>query len=92
MQKNWYRLDTAALIFPAIARRDWSNGFRLSMTLTEEVDPAILQKAAEEMRSRFPSFFVGLHKGFFWYYLEESSRGFLCGRLRRCCDRIIKHI
>ena len=75
MQKKWYRLDTAALIFPAIARRDWSNGFRLSMTLTEEVDPVILQKAAEEMPARFPSFFVGLHKGFFWYYLEESFKG-----------------
>ena len=75
MQKNWYRLDTAALIFPAIARRDWSNGFRLSITLTEEVRPSLLQKAAEEMRARFPSFFVGLHKGFFWYYLEESSQG-----------------
>ena len=72
MQKNWYRLDTAALIFPAIARRDWSNGFRLSATLTEDVDPALLQKAADEMKERFPSFFVGLRKGFFWYYLEES--------------------
>ncbi len=75
MQKNWYRLDTAALIFPAIARRDWSNGFRLSATLTEEVDPALLQKAADEMKDRFPSFFVGLRKGFFWYYLEEGPRG-----------------
>ena len=72
MQKKWYRLDTAALIFPAIARRDWSNGFRLSATLTEAVDPALLQKAADEMKARFPSFFVGLRKGFFWYYLEEN--------------------
>ena len=27
------------------------------------------------MRHRFPSFFVTLRKGFFWYYLEESSQG-----------------
>ncbi len=101
MQKNWYRLDTAALIFPAIARRDWSNGFRLSATLTEDVDPALLQKAAEEMRARFPSFFVGLRKGFFWYYLEESPPvtvqpdfayplTFMSRReLRRSCLRIL---
>ena len=74
MQKNWYRLDTAALIFPAVARRDWSNAFRLSASLTEPVDPAVLQRAADDLRPRFPSFFVTLRRGFFWYYLEESRR------------------
>ena len=74
MQRDWYRLDTAALIFPAIARNDWSNAFRLSATLTEEIDPALLQQAADEMENRFPSFFVTLHKGLFWYYLEKSRR------------------
>ena len=69
MQKNWYRLDTAALIFPAVARRDWSNAFRLSASLTEPVDPAVLQRAADDLRPRFPSFFVTLRRGFFWYYL-----------------------
>ena len=73
MQKKWYRLDTAALIFPAIARRDWSNAFRVSATLTETIDPDVLQQAVDEMRGRFPSFFVMLKRGFFWYYLEESG-------------------
>ena len=75
MQKNWYRLDTAALIFPAIARRDWCNAFRVSATLCEPVDPEILQRATDDMRRRFPFYFVTLHKGFFWYYLEETGRG-----------------
>ena len=75
MSKNWYRLDTAALIFPAIARRDWCNAFRVSAGLYEAVDPAILQRAADDMRRRFPFYFVTLHKGFFWYYLEETGRG-----------------
>ena len=74
MQKKWYRLDTAALIFPAIARRDWSNAFRVSATLRDPVDPEVLQRAVDDMRRRFPSFFVTLRKGFFWYFLEESSR------------------
>ena len=43
MQKKWYRLDTAALIFPAIASRNWSNVFRFSATLRETVDPEILR-------------------------------------------------
>ena len=74
MPKKWYRLDTAALIFPAIARRDWCNVFRISVGLSEEVDPQVLQQALDDLRPRFPSFFVTLRKGFFWYYLEESGR------------------
>lgn len=74
MSKTWYRLDTAALIFPAIARRDWCNAFRVSATLKEPVDPALLQRATDDLRRRFPSYFVTLRKGMFWYYLEESSR------------------
>ena len=73
MQKNWYRLDTAALIFPATIRRDWCNVFRLSAGLTEPVDPAILQQATDDLRKRFPSYFVTLRRGVFWYYLEESA-------------------
>ena len=72
MHRKWYRLDTAALIFPAIARRDWCNAFRVSATLTEAVDPEILQQAVSDLRRHFPNFFVTLRKGFFWYYLEES--------------------
>lgn len=72
-RKKWYRLDTAALIFPAIIRRDWCNVFRLSVTLNEPVDPVILQEATDSMKTRFPSFFVTLRKGFFWQYLEESE-------------------
>ena len=73
MQKTWYRLDTAALIFPAVARRDWCNAFRVSATLTEEIDPEILQRATDDLRRHFPNFFVALRKGLFWYYLEESE-------------------
>ena len=71
MARKWYRLDTAALIFPVTRRRDWSNVFRLSATLREEVDPGLLQQAADELRPRFPSFYVTLHTGVFWHDLEE---------------------
>ena len=72
MQNNWYRLDTAALIFPAITRRDWSNAFRVSASLKDDVDPDILQQAVDGLRPRFPSYYVALRKGVFWYYLEEN--------------------
>ena len=41
-------LDNAAKIFPAARTRTWSNVFRLSATMREEVDPAILQAALED--------------------------------------------
>ena len=65
------RLDNAALIFPAIRNRRWSNAFRVSATLTQEVDPALLQQAVERIMPRFPSFYVRLRRGLFWYYLEQ---------------------
>ena len=68
---DWNRLDNAAKIFPAVKRRDWSNVFRLSATLRQPVDPQRLQEAVALVAPRFPSMFVSLHRGLFWYYLEQ---------------------
>ncbi len=70
MRKQWYRLDNAALIFPAIIRKNWNNVFRVAATLKEPVDPEILSRAAADLKPRFPTVFVRLKSGFFWYYLE----------------------
>ena len=70
MGKNWMRLDNAALIFPAISHTRWSNVFRVSATLTEPVDPELLQRAAADLMPRFPSMYVRLKTGVFWHYLE----------------------
>lgn len=69
--KRWMRLDNAAKIFPAVKRRNWSNVFRLSVTLRDPVDPEVLQAAVREVAPRFPSMLVSLHRGLFWYYLEQ---------------------
>ena len=69
--RRWFRLDNAALIFPAIMRRHWNNCFRLSVTLREPVDPAVLEQAVQALEPRFPTFFVRLRTGFFWYFLEQ---------------------
>ena len=49
MKKQWYRLDNAALIFPAIIRKNWNNVFRVSATLKEPVDPAALNRAIADL-------------------------------------------
>ncbi len=71
---RWMRLDNAAKIFPAARRRNWSNLFRLSATLTEPVDPEVLQAALDVTVRRFPSVAVRLRRGVFWYYLEEVEQ------------------
>lgn len=67
---RWMRLDNAAKIYPAASSRRWHALFRLSATLTEPVDPEVLLQAQRRMVRRFPSFYVRLRRGMFWYYLE----------------------
>ncbi len=68
---RWMMLDNAAKIFPAARRRNWSNVFRLSATLYEEVDREALRTALDVTVRRFPSIAVRLRSGMFWYYLQE---------------------
>ncbi len=70
---RWLRLDNAAKIYPAARRQNWSNIFRLSATLKEEVDREVLKSALDVTLRRFPSISVKLQKGVFWYYLEQLS-------------------
>ena len=101
MRKQWYRLDNAALIFPAVMRKNWNNVFRVSVTLRDKVDPDILNRAAEELLARFPTIFVRLRTGFFWYYLETVGEApkaeedyawpltpMTRRKLKKCCIRI----
>lgn len=68
---RWLPLDNAAKIYPAARRKNWTNVFRLSATLTEPVDTAVLQSALDVTVKRFPSIAVRLRRGVFWYYLQQ---------------------
>ena len=70
---RWLRLDNAAKIYPAARRENWSNVFRVSATLKDEVDMDVLHSALDVTLRRFPSIAVRLRKGVFWYYLEQLS-------------------
>ena len=41
--KTWYKLDLSANVYPTLQRRNFSNVFRLSVVLKEEIDPDTLQ-------------------------------------------------
>ena len=68
---RWVKLDNAAKIYPAARSRRWSNLFRLSATLTEPVDTAVLRSALETTIPRFPTIAARLRRGLFWYYLQQ---------------------
>ena len=70
---EWMRLDNAAKIYPPAETKKWSPMFRLSVSLTEDVDPEILKAALERAHRRFPSFGCRLRRGLFWYYLEHQE-------------------
>ena len=102
MKKQWYRLANAALIFPAVMRKNWNNVFRVSVTLKDKVDPEILEQAAADLMERFPTMYVRLRTGFFWYYLETVSEApraeedyawpltpMSRRKLNKCCIRIL---
>ena len=52
---RWMRLDNAAKIYPAARRQNWSNVFRVSVTLKETVDKEVLKSALDVTIRRFPS-------------------------------------
>jgi len=71
-KQTWYRLDNAANLYPAVQTTRIPTVFRFSMTLMNPVDPSALQASMEALMPRFPFYHVRLHRGFFWYYLEQN--------------------
>lgn len=70
---NWYRLDNAAKIVPSTAKGADTRVFRLTCELKEVIDKETLQRALDETIEEYPFFNCVLHRGIFWYYLEDSD-------------------
>lgn len=70
--RDWYTLDNAAKIYPAIANGRWNPLFRVSVTLKEQIDPSRLQQALALTLPRFPHVRCRLRRGIFWYYFEDN--------------------
>ena len=70
----WDKLDNTANLFPVIATEDMSNVYRISVTLTEDVDRLLLQEALDRILPQFLVFRMRLKMGFFWYYFEENTK------------------
>ena len=71
--KNWYRLDNAGKIYPAIISPRRTSLFRISATLQKVVHAGALQRALDRVIDRFPYFNVQIKPGLFWYYFETNE-------------------
>lgn len=74
MPRGWYRLDNVAKMFVATHSRRDPRVFRLSCTLTEQVEPELLNRALAQAAQQFVGFQVTLHQGLFWNYLENTDK------------------
>ncbi len=70
--RGWKKLDNAAKIFPANSSARDPKVFRFCCELTEPIHPEILQIAAENTLEEYPFFRYKLHRGIFWYYLQDG--------------------
>jgi NRPS condensation-like uncharacterized protein len=73
LSPQWFRLDNAALLYPAIRSRKNPGTFRVSVTLTDEIQPEVLQRALSDTLTRLPAFSVRMGSGIFRHYLQQSS-------------------
>lgn len=67
---EWYRLDSAAKVYPLSMTHTKQTMFRVSAYLQEEVEPAVLQVALHAVLKRFPLFSTAIRRGVFWHYFD----------------------
>ena len=65
MKQKTYAVDNSALLYLALMRKRHTNTYRFTMTMTEEVDPDILQQAMKRVYRRFPTIIAGFRREFF---------------------------
>lgn len=95
-----YAIDNASILFLAQMRKDHTNTFRFSMTLTEDICPQTLQTAVNNVYRRFPTIIAALSPGLFHYSqipvnsapIVQPDPGCLhpmsCEELHRCAYRV----
>ena len=68
------RIDNAANIYPASLSKSYASLYRMSVTLAEPVDLAVLQQALLSVSERIPTFRCELRAGAFWWHLRRMDK------------------
>jgi len=98
-----YAIDNSSILYLALIRKHHTNIFRFTITLTEDVQPELLQEAVNRVHIRFPTIFAGFRPGFFHYEQVSTAMppqvaedpGLLMNMTReeiaRCAYRVYYH-
>ncbi|MCR5734082.1 MAG: hypothetical protein K6G22_05670 [Lachnospiraceae bacterium] len=70
---TWYKVDNVAKVFLASYNKRDTRSFRVSATLTEEIEPGLLDVAVKQALSLRPQYQVVIHKGLFWHYMDHTD-------------------
>ena len=70
---DWLKPDNTAIIFPFTMSRHYASMFRISVTLREEIDPAIPEAALKITLKRIPSFGLQPKDGIFRHYFDRTD-------------------
>lgn len=66
-------IDNSAILYLALIRKDHTNIFRFTLTMTEDIEPGLLQQAVDRVHQRFPMIFAGFRPGFFKYTQVQAD-------------------
>lgn len=72
--RKWYKLDNVGTFYSLTENTKVPKVFRYSAILFDDIEEELLQEALNKTVISFPNFNVNLKKGFYWYYLEESTK------------------
>lgn len=67
VKQEKYALDSSAFVHLASLDKNYSNIFRLTITLTEKIRPVMLANALYQIAPYFPTIVAGIRKEFFRY-------------------------
>lgn len=70
---SFYAVDNSSLLYLSLIRKDHTNIYRFTMTMTEPVCSDTLQAAVDRVYRRFPTIIAGFYPGFF-HYLQVPAR------------------
>lgn len=58
--EEYLDLDSAGIIYPYVANKEWNSSYRIKARLKTQVDLTALKAAVETMKKRYPYFFMRL--------------------------------
>lgn len=73
MDQTSYAIDSSAILYLALMRRNHTNSYRITATMDQEVDPTALQQAMDRIYRRFPTIIAGFRRSLLRYRVVPAA-------------------